>query len=102
MTLQPGPLRKLAGCLRVNAGQGRCDTQGGRPYAPRRIRPLVTGAHARDIGHQEAGGGRSPRQPGQVGNEAALTSFAPGHCPVSAFPLFNAVSRATEADGAKF
>ena len=36
-------------------------------------------------GDQEAGGGRGPRQPGQVGNEAALTSFASGHCPVSAF-----------------
>ena len=46
---------------------------------PRRLRSPVPGP----ILGAEAGGGRSPRQPGQVRKEAAVTSFASGRRPVS-------------------
>jgi hypothetical protein len=36
----------------------------------------------------EIGGGRSPRQFGQVRKEAAITSFASGRCSVSTFLAF--------------
>jgi hypothetical protein len=39
----------------------------------------------RDIGWWKIGGGRAPRQPGQVRKEAAVTSFRSGRCPVFHF-----------------
>ena len=36
----------------------------------------------RDIAYRKAGGGRAPRQPGQVRKEAAVTSFGSGRRPV--------------------
>ena len=55
----------------------------------------------RDISRRKAGGGRAPRQPGQVRKEAAVTSFGSGRRPVFRRLPRQFISRSTPIKGAR-
>src|SRR5579875_3546615 len=57
-------------------GEGRRRLEAGPPA-------LASTPSLHDMKAREVGGGRAPRQPGQVRKEAAATSFRSGCCPAS-------------------
>ena len=95
----PAPAsRRRAADARPGRGRARhrpatedCDGMRRRPRAREAARysagrsrpaPLRSPGRTADIRRRKAGGGRGPRQPGQVRKEAAVTGFAPGRRPV--------------------